>query len=53
MMVEMLILGITILMVAGIVLTLWVYRSLLSPLNKLQEATKNIRDGNLDFTLRM
>lgn len=51
MMVEMLILGITILMVAGIVLTLWVYRSILSPLNKLQEATKKIRDGNLDFTL--
>lgn len=48
---EMLILGITILVFAGIVLTFWVYRSILSPLNKLQEATKKIRDGNLDFTL--
>ena len=47
----MLILGITILVFAGIVLTFWVYRSILSPLNKLQEATKKIRDGNLDFTL--
>ena len=48
---EMLILGITILVFAGIVLTYWVYRSILSPLNKLQEATKKIRDGNLEFTL--
>ncbi|MGN0373436.1 MAG: ATP-binding protein [Enterocloster sp.] len=48
---EMLFLGIIILVVAGITLTLWVYRSILSPLNKLQEATKKIRDGNLDFTL--
>ena len=30
---------------------MWVYRALLQPLNKLQEATKQIRDGNLDFTL--
>ena len=47
----MLILGVTILVFAGIVLTYWVYRSILSPLNKLQEATKKIRDGNLEFTL--
>ncbi len=48
---EMLFLGIVILVVAGITLTLWVYRSILSPLNKLQEATKKIKNGNLDFTL--
>lgn len=48
---EMLFLGVMILLIAGIVLTLWVYRSILSPLNKLQEATKQIRDGNLEFTL--
>ena len=34
---EMLFLGIVILVVAGITLTVWVYRSILSPLNKLQE----------------
>ena len=51
MMKEMLILGVAILIFAGIVLTFWVYRSILSPLNKLQEATKKIRDGNLEFTL--
>lgn len=48
---EMLILGAMILVIAGIALTLWVYRSILSPLNKLQEATMKIRDGNLEFTL--
>lgn len=32
-------------------LTIWVYRSVLRPLSKLQEATRKIRDGNLDFTL--
>ena len=32
-------------------LTAWVYWSILWPIGKLQEATKQIRDGNLDFTL--
>ena len=32
-------------------LSAWVYRSILWPIGKLQEATKQIRDGNLDFTL--
>ncbi len=32
-------------------LTIWVYRSILRPLSKLQEATRKIRDGDLDFTL--
>ena len=35
----------------GAALTMWVYRSVLRPLSKLQEATRSIRDGNLDFTL--
>ena len=48
---EMMFLGVMILVVAGVTLTVWVYRSILSPLNKLQEATKQIRDGNLEFTL--
>ena len=29
------------------------YRSVLRPLSKLQEATRKIRDGNLDFTLEV
>ena len=34
---KMLFLGVAILVVAGFTLTVWVYRSILSPLNKLQE----------------
>ncbi|MDD3252391.1 MAG: HAMP domain-containing sensor histidine kinase [Lachnospiraceae bacterium] len=34
-------------------LTMWVYRSVLRPLSNLQEATRKIRDGNLDFTLEV
>ena len=51
------------LLVAGIVLivvvfvltafmmTLWIYRSILNPLRKLQDAAESIKEGNLDFYL--
>lgn len=32
-------------------LTLWIYRGMVMPLSKLKEATQNIKEGNLDFTL--
>lgn len=48
---QMLLSGACMLMFVGISLVVWVYRSVLRPLGKLQEATRNIRDGNLDFTL--
>ena len=48
---EMLLLGVLIIGFMGGLLIMWIYRSLLRPLHKLQEATKQIRDGNLDFTL--
>lgn len=32
-------------------LAMWVYRSVLRPLGRLQEATRNIKNGNLDFIL--
>lgn len=48
---ELMITGASILTIAGIGLTLWVYRSILRPLNKLQIATKKIRDGNLEHVL--
>ncbi len=51
MVIEMFASGISILLVTGIFLTMWIYRSILKPLGKLQVATKKIRDGNLDFTL--
>ena len=42
--------GIILVLTASLMIT-WVYRSIWRPLGKLQEATKQIRDGNLDFTL--
>ncbi len=48
---EMLLVGILIICFTAGILIVWVYRALLQPLHKLQEATKKIRDGNLDFTL--
>ena len=50
---EMLLLGILILCFTATLLITWVYRSLLHPLHKLQEATKKIRDGDLEFTLEV
>ena len=51
MLMEMLLAGITIICLTGGLLVMWVYRSILSPLHRLREATQKIRDGNLDFTL--
>ena len=48
---EMFLSSAMILFITGGMLTAWVYRSILWPIGKLQEATKQIRDGNLDFTL--
>ncbi len=48
---EMLLVGVMIICFTAGILIMWVYRALLHPLHKLQEATKQIRDGNLDFTL--
>lgn len=50
---EMLAAGIMILVIAGTVLVIWIYRSIIQPLGKLEEATKKIRDGNLDFSLEI
>ena len=48
---EILFSGVMILLLTGVVLTGWVYKALLAPLNKLQLATNEIKNGNLDFTL--
>lgn len=40
-----------ILFLTAAMLTIWIYRSLITPVKKLQLATNNIKDGNLDFTL--
>lgn len=52
-MIQMLVTVVMILIFVCAALTLWVYRSVLRPLSKLQEATRKIRDGNLDFTLEV
>lgn len=42
---------IAILVITGLVLSLWLYRGIMTPINRLMKATKSIRDGNLDFKL--
>ncbi len=50
---EMLVASGIILVLTAAIMVAWVYRSILKPLGQLQEATKQIRDGNLDFTLEV
>lgn len=50
---EMLFAGILILIMTGILLTAWVYKSILKPLGQLQKATHEIKNGNLDFMLEV
>lgn len=40
-----------VLIITALVLVLWIYRSVMQPLAKMQTAAKNIRDGNLDFEI--
>lgn len=40
-----------ILVLTACMLTVWVYRSMITPIHKLQVAAENIKEGNLDFTL--
>lgn len=50
---EMILSGILILVLTGVILMFWVYQSIVKPLEMLQTATKNIKEGNLDFTLEV
>lgn len=51
MVVQMMISGVFMLVFISAALTMWVYRSVVRPISKLQEAVRKIRDGNLDFTM--
>ncbi len=42
---------VVILTITALILSIWLYRGIMTPLIKLTRATKNIRDGNLDFHL--
>ncbi|MCI8585799.1 MAG: HAMP domain-containing histidine kinase [Lachnospiraceae bacterium] len=46
---EMLISVILIMAMTSSFLIVWIYRSILNPIETLKKATRNIRDGNLDF----
>lgn len=43
---------ILILMLTAILLIFWIYGGIISPINKLQEAAKNVKEGNLNFELK-
>lgn len=48
---EMLITAIAVLVCIAFLMIIWVYATILKPLSKLQEAARNIKEGNLDFRL--
>lgn len=52
MMLDVVLIIILILVFTSLGLSLWIYRGVIAPLNQLKEATQNIRDGNLDFTIQ-
>lgn len=42
---------VAIFILTAILLIMWVYRSMVTPIKELQEAAENIKEGNLDFTI--
>lgn len=48
---DLLVAVVIILFLTGVVMTIWVYRSIVFPIKKLQAAAENIKEGNLDFTV--
>lgn len=50
-MADMVFVIVLILIVTSLGLCMWTYRGVITPLNQLKEATKNIKEGNLDFTI--
>jgi signal transduction histidine kinase len=44
---------ILIIMITAIILVLWLYRSIIRPMNILKRATKEMKEGNLDYSIRM
>ncbi len=51
MVIEMFLSIAVIVIMTGILLALWIHRSIMRPLNKIEEATRKISEGDLDFTL--
>ena len=40
-----------IMVATSFIMSLWIYQGVVSPINKLTRATRDIRDGNLDFSV--
>ena len=49
---NILIMVMMILIITAVALAYWLYRSFVTPLDRLSTAAKNIKEGNLDFTMR-
>ena len=52
MILEMVISVVIIVLSTAIILTMWIQKSIMRPLQRLTEATKKIAEGDLDFTLK-
>ena len=48
---EIVVLVVLVLGITAIAMTVWIYQSMTRPIRKLQKATQNIKEGNLDFTI--
>lgn len=48
---EMILVIILILAGTSLIMSMWIYQGVIAPINELQRATQNIRDGNLDFSV--
>ena len=44
---------VAILFLTGLIITLWIYCGIVTPIRKLEEAAWNIKEGNLDFTIEV
>ena len=51
MIVELIVVIILILAITSLILNLWIYSSIIKPVNKLKLATDNIKEGNFDFEM--
>ncbi len=51
MLIELVVSVILVLALTAGLMTIWIYRGTMTPIKKLQVATANIKEGNLDFTI--
>ena len=49
---EMILVIILILALTSLIMSMWIYQGVITPINELKYATQRIRDGNLDFTVK-